>query len=356
MKRLLFALLIIAIVPIFADNVSFVYYGYNYDPGYYDEYWYSDYWYDGYWMYMPYGYYCVRFIWWYPWWWDWYWARCHWCHHFQWDFFYAGFYVVWYDHGTWWYRPRYGQYVRYRLPYSYAVLRVRARTNGIYLPDKPPREINLPYHENQVMRLARKHDPELFARVERENRTGNLERMRTKYMNQVNNEIAAKNREHGIESRRIDIKELANRKKSIAWTSSENPVKMKQRASDVRQPDARVERSSEKRSSEKGSSRIKTERRSESKKLLDSKRSPAERVERKDSKEKRTPPSRVTESRDKTDDQPKVAERGRASEKSEKRQPTNKKETSRPERQSERKSSAPRHPIYNRTNASESER
>ncbi len=220
MKRSLFLLLFLAVIPMFADNITNIYYTYDYyEPGYYDEYWYNDYWYDGHWVYMPYGYYCVRFVWWYPWWWDWYWARCYWCHHFHPDFFYAGFYVVWYDHGTWWYRPRYGQYVRYRLPYSYNVLRAKARTSGIYLPEKPPREINLPYQENQVMNLARQNDPELFARVEREQHSGNLERMRTNYVKQVNREIATKNREHGIEDMHIDINELAKREKPIARTN-----------------------------------------------------------------------------------------------------------------------------------------
>ncbi|MBE0432101.1 hypothetical protein IBX73_01400 [candidate division WOR-3 bacterium] len=264
MKRLLFVLLTLAVVPVFADNTNFVYYGYDYDPGYYDEYWYSDYWYDGYWVYMPYGYYCVRFVWWYPWWWDWYWARCYWCHRFHWDFFYAGFYVVWYDHGTWWYRPRYGQYVRYRLPYSYAVLRVKARTQGIYLPDKPPREVNLPYRENTVMTLVRQNDPELYARVEREHRSGNLEQMRTKYVKQVNHEIATKNREHGIESRAIDINQLVNREKPIAWTSTENPVRMSQPARSSqpvasRNEQSRIETPSRPAESGTGASRIQKE-------------------------------------------------------------------------------------------------
>jgi hypothetical protein len=351
MKRLLFALLLLAVMPMFADNITFVYYGYDYDPGYYDEYWYSDYWYDGHWVYMPYGYYCVRFIWWYPWWWDWYWARCHWCHHFQWDFFYSGFYVVWYDHGTWWYRPRYGQYVRYRLPYSYAVLRVRARTQGIYLPEKPPREVNLPYKENQVMSLARQQDPELFARVERENRTGNLEKMRTKYVNQVNQEIAVKNREHGIESRRIDINELAKREKPISWTSNENPIRMKQKESDTRLPNSRIEQPQQ-----QSSSRIKKESTSESKSRPGATGKSDGRVERTNSNEKRVPPSQVQESRNRTEDEPRVVERERGSEKNEKQQPVEKKKTPQPEKQNERRPNESKQPVYNRPNASESER
>jgi hypothetical protein len=358
MKHLLFALLLLAVVPVFADNISFVYYGYDYDPGYYDEYWYNDYWYDGYWVYMPYGYYCVRFIWWYPWWWDWYWARCHWCHNFQWDFFYAGFYVVWYDQGTWWYRPRYGRYVRNRLPHSYAVLRVRARTQGIYLPEKPPREVNVPYRENQVMQLTRQNDPELFARVERENRTGNLDKMRTKYVNQINDEIAVKNREHGIESRRIDINELAKRERPIAWTSNENPIIMKQKQSDSdnRSPNTRIEQPSKKSSSGQGSSRIMTESKSETKNRPGSTGDSAGRVQRIESKDTRVPPAQVQQPRNRSEDEPRVADRERGNEKNEKQAPAEKKRTPQPQRQSGRKPNEPRNPAYNRSDVPEGER
>jgi hypothetical protein len=229
MKSLIFALLMLAAVPLFAGNVNFVYYSYDYnDYGSYDEYWYDNYWYDGYWVYMPYGYYCVQYVWWYPWWWDWYWARCHWCHNWSWDFFYAGFYVVWYDQGYWWYRPRYGHYVRYRLPHSYQVVRVRARTHGIYLPEKPPREISVPYRENQVMQLARQQDPELFARVEKEQRSGNLEKIRKDYVKQVNQEIAVKNQEYGITDRNMDIEQLAKQSKPTTVTKDANTQRTQQ--------------------------------------------------------------------------------------------------------------------------------
>jgi hypothetical protein len=229
MKRLIFLSLLFAVVPLFAGDVNFIYYnnGYN-DYGYYDEYWYDDYWYDGYWVYMPYGYYCVHYVWWYPWWWDWYWARCHWVHHWSWDFFYAGFYVVWYDQGCWWYRPRYGHYVRYRLPHSYATVRVRARTQGIYLPEKPPRDINVPYREDRVMQLARQQDPELYARVEKEQRSGNLERMRKEHVEQVNREIALKNREHGIQDRNLDIEQLSKQNKGVSPTKDVSTQRIQQ--------------------------------------------------------------------------------------------------------------------------------
>ncbi len=229
MKRLIYLSLLFAVVPLFAGDINFIYYNYGYDDyGYYDEYWYDDYWYDGYWVYMPYGYYCVHYVWWYPWWWDWYWARCHWCHHWSWDFFYAGFYVVWYDQGYWWYRPRYGRYVRYRLPHSYHTVRVRARTHGIYLPEKPPREISVPYRENQVIQLVKQNDPELYARVEKEQRSGNLERMRKEHVQQVNREIATKNQERGIKDRNIDIEQLSKQKASTSAVKNTNTPRISQ--------------------------------------------------------------------------------------------------------------------------------
>lgn len=200
MKRLL--LLLLVAIPLFGAGVHFIYYDYGYDDGgyWYDEYWEDEYWYDGYWVYYPHGYYCIHFIWWYPWWWDWYWWRCHWCHHFCWDFFYSGFYTVWYEDGYWWFRPRYGRWVRYRVPYAYHVIRYRAQSHGIYLPDKPPREIVIPYKEREIRKLVKQRDPELFTRVEKEHQSGNLERMKTAYTAQVQKEIEKKNREHGIKN------------------------------------------------------------------------------------------------------------------------------------------------------------
>jgi len=199
MKRL-FLLFILAAIPLFAQSAQFIYYdyGYGYDGYWHDEYWQDDYWCDGYWAYYPHGYYCVHFVWWYPWWWDWFWLRCHWCHTFSWDFFYSGFYIVWYDGGHWWYRPRYGRYVRHRLPYAYGEIRRRMKQRGYYLPDKPPREINIPYRENEVQRLMKQKDPEMFARLEQEQRSGNLERMRKQYVTKTQNEILRKNQEYGI--------------------------------------------------------------------------------------------------------------------------------------------------------------
>jgi hypothetical protein len=187
--------LIIAIMPFCAFGGNFVYHEYtDYENEYwYDEYWDDPYWCDGYWVYYPHGYYCVRYVWWYPWWWDYYWSRCHWCHHFTWDFYYCGFYVVWYESGSWWYRPRYGRWVRYRMPYTYHEIRYYSQLGGISLPSKPPREINVPYKEQEVMNLARQKDPELFKQVEKEHKSGNLEKMRKEYDVAVKKEIQKKN-------------------------------------------------------------------------------------------------------------------------------------------------------------------
>ncbi len=196
MKRLI--LLTLATLPLFAFTVNFVYCDYDDDDGYWcDEYWGTDpEWCDGYWVYYPHGYYCVYYVWYHPWWWDWYWWHCHWCHYFDWHFFRAGFYVVWYEDGYWWWRPRYGRWVRYKLPYGYAEFRHKARSYGVNLPDKPPREINLPYNEKEVIRLTKEKDPQLYARIEKEHRTGNLEKIRKDYENKVKREIAVKNEEY----------------------------------------------------------------------------------------------------------------------------------------------------------------
>ncbi len=191
-------LLTIAAIPLFAFTVNFVYCDYDNDEGYWcDEYWRPDpEWCDGYWVYYPHGYYCVYYVWYHPWWWDWYWLHCRWCHHFDWHFFRAGFYVVWYEDGYWWWRPRYGRWVRYKLPYGYTEFRYKARSYGVNLPDKPPREINLPYNEKEVLRLTKEKDPQLYGRIEKEHRTGNLEKIRKDYENKVKREIAVKNEEY----------------------------------------------------------------------------------------------------------------------------------------------------------------
>lgn len=196
MNRLI--LLILAAIPLYAFSVNFIYCDYDYN----DDYWYDEYWgpdpeyYDGYWIYYPHGYYCVYYVWYHPWWWDWYWWHCHWCHHFDWHFFRAGFYIVWFEDGYWWWRPRYGRWVRYKLPYGYAEFRYKARSYGINLPEKQPREINLPYNEKEVLRLSKEKDPQLFSRIEKEHRSGNLERMKNDYENKVRKEIAIKNEEY----------------------------------------------------------------------------------------------------------------------------------------------------------------
>ena len=196
MKRLLF--LVLAAVPLFATSVGFIYSDYDHYEGdyWYDEYWVDNYCYDGYWVYYPHGYYCVHYVWWYPWWWDWYWYRCHWHHHFHWDFFYCGFYVVWYESGYWWFRPRYGRWVRYKVPYSYYEIRYRAKQHGITLPPKPPREINIPYKESAVRELIKQKDPEGFNHIQKEHQSGNLEKMKKQYIAETQKKIAQKNQEY----------------------------------------------------------------------------------------------------------------------------------------------------------------
>jgi hypothetical protein len=218
MKRLL--LLALAAIPLFGASVHFIISDYDYDyygeDYWYDEYWYDECWCDGHWVYYPHGYYCVHYVWWYPWWWDWYWHRCYWCSHFDWHFFYGGFYVVWYEGGCWWFRPRYGRWVRHRLPYAYHEIRYRAKQHGVYLPEKAPREISVPYKEKEIMKLAKEKDPELFARVEKEHKSGDLERMRKQYVADVNKEIVRKNKEYGIKDDKIYEKKSFDQKQHDA--------------------------------------------------------------------------------------------------------------------------------------------
>jgi len=198
MKRLF--LLILAAIPLFAFSANFIYC--DYDGNYENEYWYDEYWgpdpeyYDSYWIYYPHGYYCVYYVWYHPWWWDWYWWHCHWCHHFDWHFFCAGFYVVWYENGCWWWRPRYGRWVRYKIPYAYNEFRYKARSYGVNLPEKPTREINIPYNEKEIQRLTKEKDPQLYTRIEKEYKLGNLERMKQEYETKVKKEIVTKNEEY----------------------------------------------------------------------------------------------------------------------------------------------------------------
>jgi hypothetical protein len=199
MKTLL--LIALTAIPLFAFQANFVYNNYDYDD-YGDGYWHDEYWNHGHYychdhyVYYPYGHYCVYYVWYHPWWWDWYWWHCYWCHHWDWHFFHAGYYVVYYDAGCWWWRPRYGRVVRYKLPYSYTEFRYKAREYGHYLPDKPPREISIPYNEKEVLRLTKEKDPELYSRLEKEQKSGNLEKMRKDYETTVNKEITVKNEEY----------------------------------------------------------------------------------------------------------------------------------------------------------------
>ncbi|MEO0184767.1 MAG: hypothetical protein ABIL22_05260 [candidate division WOR-3 bacterium] len=225
MKRYL--LLLLAAIPLFAYSATFVYCDYDDDDydGWCDEYWGPDpeYYCDGYWIYYPHGYYCVYYVWYHPWWWDWYWWHCHWCHHFDWHFFRAGFYVVWYEDGCWWWRPRYGRVVRYKLPYAYSEFRYKARSYGVDLPDKPPRQVNVPYDEKEIQRLTREKDPDLYARIEKEHKSGNLERMKKEYETKVRKEIVAKNEEY----RKATIKNPADEKYRTERDESNRTIQRK---------------------------------------------------------------------------------------------------------------------------------
>lgn len=255
MKRLL--LLVLAAVPLFAFTANFVYCDYDYyeDDYWYDEYWEDDYWCDGYWIYYPHGYYCVHYVWWYPWYCDWYWWRCHWHHHFHWNFFYSGFYVVWYDSGCWWFRPRYGRWVRYKVPHSYYELRYRAKQHGIPLPAKPPRELNIPYKENEIRKLMKQEDPELFKRVEKEHKSGNLEKMRKEHVVKTEKKIAAKNKEYkkyddnkktqlkNTESKKYDnyptnkrIDDKSTQKSNTKYTEEEHDYNRKSESHIIKRP------------------------------------------------------------------------------------------------------------------------
>lgn len=356
MKRLIFLSLLFAAVPLFAGDVNFIYYNYGYDDyGYYDEYWYDDYWYDGHWVYMPYGYYCVHYVWWYPWWWDWYWHRCHWVHHWSWDFFYAGFYVVWYDHGYWWYRPRYGRYVRYRLPHSYHTVRVRARTHGIYLPEKPPREINVPYRQNQVMQLVRQNDPELYARVEKEHSSGNLERMRKQHVEQVNREIVVKNREHGIRDRNIDIEQLSKQKVSTSEVKNTNTQRIKQETRTTT-PRDEYKSPSKRTSSTSSQSRIQKTSKSESKTRKESQVRSFEPVERPRSGERNVQERYVERPGEREREHVEKSAPQRTKEKDNKSTQKSQKNTPQVQRQQERRPPQPRLQPFDQSNQRENKR
>lgn len=86
--------------------------------------------------------------------------------------------------------------MRYKVPHSYYTLRYRAKQHGIHLPSKPPRELNIPYKENEIRKLMKQEDPDLFKRVEKEHKSGNLEKMRKEYVVKTEKKIAVKNQEY----------------------------------------------------------------------------------------------------------------------------------------------------------------
>jgi hypothetical protein len=211
MKRLILMGLAAMTICLFVPKLAHA----QYNGGYGDDYWYDEYWqddpyyhhYDHYWVYYPHGYYCVYYVWYHPWWWDWYWYRCHWCHEWDWYFFGAGYYIVWYEGSHCYWRPRYGRYVRYELHYSYNDFKYKAHQYGVNLPDKPPRQIDVPYNEKEVMRLTKEKDPELYKRLEKEQKSGNLEKMRKDYEVKQRKEIEVKNEEYRLSKSKVNLEE-----------------------------------------------------------------------------------------------------------------------------------------------------
>lgn len=191
------------------------------------------------------------------------------------------------------------------------------------------------------MSLARKNDPELFTRVEKERRSGNLERMRTNYAKEINREIASKNRAHGIDNMNIDINELAKRDKPIARTN--NP-----RTNVPNQPRAQDEGKIKQAGTPREEARVQTPSRIQ-KESRDKKVSqpaaadrPGQRVERTDQRVERPAPPISDKSRGRPQVEKKVPER--KEEKSEKPKTDNQRSTSRSQRPQGRELDEPRSP------------
>lgn len=94
-------------------------------------------------------------------------------------------------------------------------MRDRAQSHGIHLPDKPPREIVIPYKEREIRELIRQKDPELYTRVEKEHKSGALERKRIDYTTQIQKEIETKNRDYGIKNTPKDYTKMTGNKQSV---------------------------------------------------------------------------------------------------------------------------------------------
>jgi hypothetical protein len=90
-------------------------------------------------------------------------------------------------------------------------VRYRVGQHGIHLPKKPPREINIPYKENRIRELVKQKDPDLYARLEKEHKSGNLEKMRKEYTRKIDKEIVSKNKEHGIKENKTAYSKAIDR-------------------------------------------------------------------------------------------------------------------------------------------------
>lgn len=69
------------------------------------------------------------------------------------------------------------------------------------------------------MKLSKQKDPQFFARVEQEHKSGNLEKMRQVYVKNVKEEISKKNQEYGPQEKRTSTnKSIVDNKNAKDYT------------------------------------------------------------------------------------------------------------------------------------------
>jgi hypothetical protein len=156
---------------------------------------------------------------------------------------------------------------------------------------------------------VRQQDPELFAKVEREHRSGNLEQMRMQHVAKVNREIVEKDREHRITGKNIDINQLTKGTSPVRSVDSKSggiQKVTKQRSTDIKYEPV----------SKNAASRIKkiskSETKARSESVVRSKESQvrsSERVTRTEERQKSTPEPRVEKTRNRDSKTTKVPER-----------------------------------------------
>jgi hypothetical protein len=157
---------------------------------------------------------------------------------------------------------------------------------------------------------VRQQDPELFAKVEREHRSGNLEQMRMQHVAKVNREIVEKDREHRITGKNIDINQLTKGTSPVRSVDSKSGGGI-QKVTKQRSTDIKYEPVSKNAASRiKKMSKSETKARSES--VVRSKESQvrsSERVTRTEERQKSTPEPRVEKTRNRDSKTTKVPER-----------------------------------------------